>query len=197
MKLSPLFFLLLCFILGLNCTPKDPKTPLTNAEVIRIYENHSGEKINDPDGFCIESAHDFPGVYSLGWFAHDAGCMGSEVLFGGKIGSNNDISPAALAAYGWAEVENREKLALDWVQEVVLAWETGMSSGNEDFGGEENPEFSAPSSKLAGKNVEVELWVRDPGGMLPVSVYGFVKVKFDDSGKIIESERVNSFTVEY
>lgn len=195
MKHTHFICLLLCSLFFIRCTAQDPKLPLEKDEITRLYEKHSGQSIEDSDDFCAEAAYSFPGVYSLGWFAHDRGCMGSEVLWDRTIASQNEQAPKVLAAYGWEDAAKREELALNWVRDVMLAWESAVSSTNEDFDRADTPAFAAPKAQASDGQVTVLLWVREPAGMLPQSDYYQLQVVFDDGGNVIKREQMGQFTV--
>lgn len=197
MKPSTVICLFLSSLFFVSCGTRDPKSPLEKAQIVRLYEQHSGQEIGDSDDFCSEDASSFPGVYALGWFAHDRGCMGNEVLFGEQIDKFSAMAPVILAAFGWAEEKQRTQLAMNLVKEVMLSWESPISSRNEDFDSNDTPDFSAPISTATERGIEVVIWVKEPGGMLPQSDYSRLKVVFDKDGELLESDNLDHFTVRY
>lgn len=170
---------------------------LTKEEIIPIFEKHSGETIRNADDFCVEKASSFNGVYSLGWFAHDRGCMGDEILVGKEIGLRKNLTAKALELNGWKDKSKQQALALAWTKEVILAWESALTSTDEDFEKEDTPTFEAPKAIENGDGWTVTTWVRRPSGMLPQASYYQLKVDFDANGNISDQKQVNSFVVEF
>ena len=195
-KLFPVYIGLLVGLL-MACRGQNTPVQMDKDQIIKRYERHSGRTIKDSDDFCTEEASSFMGVYSLGWFAHDRGCAGHEILFGKKISEMEKLTPEVLKYYGWDKPEMREQLALDWVKEVVLAWESPVSRSNEDFEQASTPDFAPPEAVTSGDKVTVQVWVRKPAGMLPESSYYRLKVVFDGAASMVEREATDSFTVEY
>ena len=167
---------------------------LDKPQIVKLYEKHSGQKINDTDDFCIEEAPDLKGVYNLGWFAHDRGCMGNEILVGNKIGPWGEMMPEVLRLFGWQEEAKQEKLALDWVTDVILVWDSPMSSGGEDFERAEAPKFQVPKVEKIDAGWQVSLWVREPGGMLPQNDYYFFVVEIAKDGSLGSTEIKERYT---
>lgn len=165
--------------------------------IIKLYEKYSGKKISEPDDFCIEEAQHLKGVYCVGFFAHDRGCMGSEIVVGNSIGTWKELMPKALNLLGWQEASKQQQLVLNWVKDVVLAWEYPMESGNDDFGRADTPEFRAPIAEKIEKGWKISLWVKEPAGMLPQSDYYFFVVEIGKDGTLLSSELGEKFTVQY
>lgn len=170
---------------------------LTKAEIIKIYEKHHNKKIekNDEDDFCVETPGSFKGVYALGWFANDRGCMGNEILVGDKIGTLKEMSSRGLKLNGWSDEKQRAELALTWVEEIVLAWTSPMSKGNEDFEKKDTPTFEAPNCELKKDGYHILVWCSDPSGMQPERGYSQFEVIIDEDGNFMKRSRVNSFSV--
>lgn len=193
-----LFFLILvvaAFIL--SCQNTNPVKDLSDAEIIRLYEKHSGLKINSPDGFCVQKPASFKSVYSIGFFAHDRGCMGNEILVASKIGERNKMTATALELNDWKDKNKQQELALNWTKEVILAWESPLNESNEHFGLDTTPTFEAPSCIADGENWVVTTWVQEPSGMMPQANYYQLQIRFDAAGNITTQNKINSFFVRY
>jgi hypothetical protein len=200
---NPQHFLLLIATLFIFTACERPTTTTTTnmkiksldkPQIVKLYEKHSGKKIKDVDDFCVEEAPNLKGVYSLGWFAHDRGCMGNEILVGNKIGPWGKMMPEVLGLFGWQEEAKQEKLALNWVTDVILVWESPMSSGGEDFERTDAPKFQVPKVEKIDAGWRVSLWVRQPGGMLPQNDYYFFVVEIAKDGSLAATEIKERYT---
>ena len=179
----------------LSC--QDNMRELNKTEVIKMYQRHSGHNIKYADDFCVEKAHSLKAVYSIGWFAHDLGCSGNEILVAGEFGTIDELTIKGLQINGWENEGKRQQLCLDWARDVVLAWETPVYSSNEDFEVDSTPDFHEPKSEAIKGGWEVSLWVQRSGGMLKESNYYQLQVHYDRKGRITEQKTINSFTVTY
>lgn len=192
-----LLLLALLFISSQNHSDTTMMTDLSKEEIIRLYETHSGRKITSPDDFCVKKASSFQGVYSLGFFAHDRGCKGNEILVGTTIGELGKMMATALELNGWKDKNKQQELALNWTKEVILAWESPLSRSNEDFGLNSTHAFEAPSCIADGENWVVKIWVKGPVGMRPQANYYQLEIIFDPFGKVLSQNKINSFSVFY
>ena len=198
-NISYLFVLFIWAYAVIACQPKTQHLKnmkeLDKTDIIALYEKHSGESIKDPNDFCTEKANSFKGVVSLGWFAHDRGCMGDEILVGTEIGKREDMTVKALELNGWKEKDKQQDLALNWSKEVILSWESALDSSNEDCELASTPTFEAPKSVKNGTGWQVTLWVQRPSGMIPQTSYYQLQIDFEASGKVSTQKKVNSFVV--
>ncbi len=166
--------------------------------IMNLYSKHTGKVINHVEEFCVEDAPSFFNVFSLGWFAHDLGCNGKDVLVGKKIGAMEKMVAKALKENGWKETSKRNVLAVNWVKEVVLAWKSPMEATNDDFEERYTPVFEAPTCVIdsTANAWTVTMWVAEPQGSLPQNDYFKITVVFDNAGNIIKNEATDHFTVE-
>lgn len=172
-------------------------TDLSKEEIIQLYEKYSGKKVTSPDDFCVEQAPSFKGVYSLGWFANDRGCMGNEILVEKTIGERNTLTQKALELNGWKDKSKQQELALKWAEEVILAWSSPLTSSNEHFKLDSTPTFEEPTCVAESSGWKVTFWVQKPSGMRPQADYYQLEVVFDAAGNVLKQNNINSFYVEY
>jgi hypothetical protein len=168
----------------------------TDSGVLLAY-NTITEQHLAPDDFCIHHPNGLKEVVVVGGFAHDLGCKGDELFVGQTLGHFDHLTDEGLALNGWNNGTGREELALLWVEEVILAWRSPVPTENEDFTKVGIP-FSPPTAQtLNDDRVLVELWVREPAGMLPEANYTFLRVVFEADGRLAEQEVIENFTVPF
>jgi len=166
----------------------------TKKEVIALYEKHSGRTIRNESDLCVIPRENFPGIYCIGWFASDRGCMGDEVLFGNDFVEAEDITSKALNYYGWDTLSKRETLALNWTMDVLLVFESPKRSMDKRFE-KAGVTYEAPKVKTtADGHVVVRLWVQEPVGMLPKADFYKIEVTYDQKGAIVNRQKLSSFT---
>ncbi|HNB53871.1 MAG TPA: hypothetical protein PK530_18135, partial [Anaerolineales bacterium] len=134
-------------------------------------------------------------VVVIGLFAYDRGCAGDELFVGQTLGYVDNLTDDGLNANGWNDRTGRESLALLWTEEVLLAWRYPVQEANPDFTQVGIP-FTPPTVQtLSDDRVQVELWVQEPGGMLPETNYTQIRIIFEKDGNLGEQTTLNQFTV--
>jgi len=141
---------------------------------------------------CVVIDQEFKHFASIGTFANDRGCMAEECFFGGEYGSLAFLTPKALEYYGWGNKDKRSKLALKWTERIIFVWESPIFDMPKGF---TESEFSKPKVEETKGNVIVQLWIREPAGMLNQSDYRFVKVTYSNSGEIKSIENLKEKTI--
>ena len=169
----------------------------TDDGVRRAYEAVTGNDINK-DMFCVHRPKGLEQVVVVGELVMDYGCKMTGVFVGRAMGELKPMTPKGLELNGWADHGKRKKLALSWVQEVVMAFTSVVKEENEDFKKDGTPAFSPPSvENTAMGGVRVELWIIEAGGMLPQHDYTRMAVELDKDGKIAFNDHLDSFTVKF
>lgn len=169
---------------------------LDEEEVVKIYERYKQSKIEAKDDFCIRERPALKRVYSVGFFAHDLGCTGHEIVVGNKAGPWKELMPELLSVLGWELAEKREAIALSFVENIILAWQKVVKSSNKDFE-KAGEEFSQPTVYFTNDLYRVELWFKEPGGMLPEANYCYYRVEITSEGALHHSQILKSLTVSY
>lgn len=139
----------------------------------------------DPgDDACIQWPPSFPRLVVVGTFAHDRGCM-YEGLFVDRTwyaGRDAKADVAGLSTVGWAkaDIEQRQKIARDWVREVAQAFDGRfVEKPTTAFAFDDTPDFEpvhVRPTKVMG--VVVDGWVAEPSGMVFEEAYRFVEYRF-------------------
>ena len=197
---NPAFSLRLVFaalaILTVACslTPVDVST---DEGVLEVLRREYGYDDLVEDDVCIRRPSDLDGVIVVGFFAYDAGCSGNDIFVGDSFGGMGELTPAGLARNGWEQVENRPSIALIWVDDVMLAWESVKWSENDDFAAE-GVAFSPPVAQvLDDGSIRVVAWYETEAGMLPEAHYVQTEIVFDAAGNITSVVTLSSFTHEF
>lgn len=162
----------------------------------QLYERKHNIKIEHDDDYCFVKIRGMKGIYAIGSFAHDRGCKGNEIAVGKKIGPMNELMPEALKLLGWEETEKQEQLALSWVKNVMLVWESPQNSKNDSFE-KEGVTFLAPKVEQVGEDWQVQIWVQEPAGMLPESNFYHLEVLIGQDAKVKSQKVLNRFTHSY
>lgn len=123
--------------------------------VAAAYARDSGKPL-DKEHRCVDHAPHFPGWALVGQFAYDRGCMPRAVLLDCKLVKGVEAK-TLLARAGWAEARApaREKIAMNYVREVAIAWEGSMS---------DEPE-PPRTVRQADGGITITAWIADPPGM--------------------------------
>ena len=179
-------------LLFLSCNSGEKLRKLEKPAIIRMYEKYSKKKIESPDDFCVEEAQGLDGVYCLGWFDHDLGCMGDEILVGNSIGHWKDLMPKALNLLGWKEENKRSDLALKWVKSVIIAWKVALKEKPENFG---DSDFEKPNVKKKPEGYFVKLWVQEPSGMMPENNYYQLEIMIGSNAELIKVDLTKRLNV--
>jgi len=161
-------------------------------EIIRLYEKHSGKKINNADNFCVNEILAQSKIYTLGFFAHDRGCMGTEILLGKKIDSWQNLMSEALTVLGWDVVDKRAELALFWVKKVILAWESALETKPDNF---DKLAFQPPRVEKQQDTYAVQVWVQKPVGMRPINNYYLLEVIIGADASLKKMEVLSTMEV--
>jgi hypothetical protein len=154
----------------------------------------------DPQYPCIQRATAFPKLVQVGSFAYDRGCAYDHVLYG-CLTDDPGIPKRAMADAGWAgaDAKKKERMALDWLEQVDLAGDGGLIESEPD------PEtdgfkkmgktFSAPAfTHAADGGLTVTYWVARSGGMLPQTPYELDQTTFAADGTISGGKQLDAFT---
>jgi len=146
------------------------------------YAQQGGGKL-DKEHRCIEHAAHFPGWVLIGSFAYDRGCMPSATMLDCKLVKSVEAR-TLLERAGWAAAKApaREKIAMNYVREVAIAWEGSMS---------EEPEPARTVREAAG-GITITAWIAEPAGMTPQTTRHLTEFRFDARGalatKVLKSE---------
>ena len=77
---------------------------------------------------------------------------------------------------------------------MLLAWRTVPDVAPEPFARRGAPAFAPPqATPLPDGGVRIALWVQEPSGMLPQSVFSHVAFTFGPSGATSDEERLGGF----
>jgi antitoxin component YwqK of YwqJK toxin-antitoxin module len=146
------------------------------------YKKQTGKEL-DKEHRCIEHAAHFPGWALIGDFAYDRGCMGSSVMLDCKLVKSVEAR-TLLDRAGWAAARApaREKIAMDYVREVAIAWEGSMS---------DEPEPPKTVRESDG-GITITAWIAEPAGMTPQTTRHLTEFRFAAGGalatKVLKSE---------
>jgi hypothetical protein len=166
------------------------------ASIARAYRTLTGRDV-DPQWVCGRAAPDFPDVIALGEFAYDRGCAVIGVVVASRPLDLARGTAAGLARAGWASAPpaERARLALAWTRSVLLAYRPALDAAPEAFGRPDAPAFAPPSTEaLPDGGVRVTLWVSEPSGMLPQSVFSRRAFIFSPTGAETDEQRLDDFT---
>lgn len=155
-----------------------------------------GRPLDSHSKNCVSLPERLPGIILLGGFAHDRGCRLQEAIINKQgVSMGREFSTTALESLGWkgAGEEKRKELALNWVQDGLLAFETPLTQATEDFKAET---FQKPQAISHGDgSVTVSLWVKKPSGMNCESAYDKFKFTFLKDGTLDGKTSENSFSI--
>ena len=190
---------LLALLLAACTTINNPASyDLTNEDGIRsAYEALSREKIDDLNDYCFTDVDGFVDVALVGFFLHDLGCSFEQAIVLNQLGPIDEMTPLALQHNGWEDSTNREKLAQTWIEEAILANFSIIRRENEDFLRQDTPVFTPPMIETQSDGViRMDVWLREPSGMLPETGYVLAHVMIDSDGNLIANEKGERFTVQ-
>ncbi len=163
--------------------PLPPQGACTSDEgAAGAFEKQSGQKLDDEHP-CIHHAQHFPGLVLFGSFAYDRGCAGIGALLDCKLVKGVDAG-RMLDRAGWAAAKGprRETMAMNYLREVELAWEGGMTD-----------EPAAPvvvQEKDGG--VTITAWIAEPAGMRRETTRHLTEFRFAARGaltsRVLKSE---------
>lgn len=195
-SLRPILFVLALTLLACKALSLPLWDLSTDDGVLQAYNTITEQNLSSSD-VCISRPTGLQEVIVIGVFAYDAGCLGDELFVGQTLGHVENLTGDGLSANGWNDRTKRETLALLWTEEVILAWRTPVQSTNPDFDRVGVP-FTPPTVQtLADGRIQVELWVQEPGGMLPETNYTQLRVLFEVDGNLGERTTLNEFTVSF
>jgi len=155
----------------------------TDEAVLEQLERVQNKKFSK-NAICIERVKEPSEIIVIGAFRYDYGCH-LEGVFVNKVYYENgaDLSKNALSVLGWKKWnrEMREKMALAWVEKVLLSFSTVLYSQRTDF---KEGEFSAPQifTKENGETV-VRLWT---SMMRRKKEFHRHELKFAEDGALLE-----------
>lgn len=162
----------------------------------RSYERVTGNKVL-PSVDCFARAESFPGIVSVGKFAHDRGCKWTAVLdlcAADAVSREKNAAARAMASAGWAAAkdEARGSLALKWLVEVMHAH---VQWNEPTWWKKSGKTFSKPSGKKEGNGIAARFWASMETGMVPMYRSVLAEVRFDAKGvpgapKVIERVEV-------
>lgn len=176
-------FLITSFIM-ISCSffsGKSKIKELDKEEVAKAYCKKKGWDYNKMKGdVCVVIPNDFKHIAAIGTFANDRGCMSDGYYFAGEFTSLEQVTPEALEYCGWRDQSKREQLALNWVKQVIVVWESALHTKPENF---PQSSFFKPQVQTVDGKVIVKLWIREPAGMLNRADYRAEEYTFSESGK--------------
>jgi hypothetical protein len=170
----------------------------TDEGVSRAREAVSGKKLDEYSKGCIRRSTELPKVVVVGSFAHDYGCSFQGVFIGNRYFEEESatvVSKNALDFLGWetARQEERERLALVWVEKGLLAFLTVLEQKDEDF---KDRAFQAPKATSSGNGeVTVTLWIRQPPGMSRERVYQLWEYRFSKYGDLARKKMLENLSL--
>jgi hypothetical protein len=191
----PLAVLALAVALAQIPIPAWTVSPDDAPALARAFRTLTGTTI-DPRHVCGRTVPGFADAIALGGFAYDRGCMLEGVIVAQRPLDLSRATVAALARAGWASAgpAERARLALAWTRGALLAWRTTLDEATADFALADAPDFAPPSATpLPDGGVRVELWVQEPGGMLPQADYSRLAVAFGADGSAAVPARIAGF----
>lgn len=149
----------------------------------RSYERVTGQKIA-PRVDCFARAESFPGVVSVGKFAHDRGCRWTTVLdlcAPDPAAREKNAAARAMASAGWATAKEaaRGELALKWLTEVMHAH---VQWNEPTYWKKAGKPFDKPTAKKEGNGIVARFWASMEAGMTPVYRLVQAEVRFDARG---------------
>ncbi len=154
----------------------------TDDAAAAAYGKQTGKQL-EKEHRCIEHAEHFPGWALVGGFAYDRGCMPTAVMLDCKIVKSVE-SKTLLERAGWAAARApaREKMAMDYVREVAIAWEGSMM---------DEPE-PPKTVRLSDGGIAITAWIQDPVGMSPHTPRHLTEFRFAAGGvlttKVLKSD---------
>lgn len=167
----------------------------TNEKVIAVLTQIKGVELEKRD-LCIQRETHFEDLVIVAFFAHDKGCMGDHIFYKGQYVSTRNHAQQIFKDHDWGQ-QNKEKLAMQYTQEVLLAWETVLtqyaSELQEDFGDFHPPKITTTEQQ----EIEIILWVREPVGMLPQNEYYKARILFDSDGNFVSMKRLKSTIIKF
>lgn len=196
--MKPLLLCLTLIALTACSTTLDPRSLDTDEGVVTAYNRlNDGQDIVEDD-LCIDRPRQLNDVVLVGFFAYDAGCQYSNAFVNGAYGTIEDMTPAGLTHNGWDNEPTRPDLALTWTQDILLVEYHPLNNPNDDFERTDTPTFTKPSTTPTDSGgVIIELWAEDPAGMFPETTYRLRHYEFDAQANLINSQTLQSFTIEF
>ncbi len=126
--------------------------------------------------------HGLDGVILHTSFAHNYGDMLVKVEYKGKFYEPREAANAILPQIGWDVPEDRENLAMAWIEQVELADLTILRKVPDDFPASQ---FHTPKvQRFTDGSVEVTVWVKEPIGMVPVDQYRQLHFEINADGQL-------------
>jgi hypothetical protein len=159
-------------------------------------EAKSGKPLDTQSKNCVVISKQLPDTILLGSFASDRGCQLSGAIIKKQgFSTDKDISKVALENLGWknADTQMKKKLALNWVQFGLLAFENPLTQPAEDFTGQP---FQTPYALWSEDgSITVWLWVQRPSGMRCERGYDNFSYNFMRDGTLDKKTTEKSFSV--
>jgi antitoxin component YwqK of YwqJK toxin-antitoxin module len=146
----------------------------TDDGLAAAYQAQSGNQL-DQRHRCIHRAPHFPGLVLVGGFAHDRGCIQTGALLDCKLVKK--VDPAQLLARaGWksARAPARERIAMNYLREVQLAWSGSLS---------EEPDPPRTVTAADG-GITITAWLNEPSGMQPGVTRHLTEIRFAAGGAV-------------
>jgi hypothetical protein len=171
-------------------------SPDDGPALARAYRVLTGRTI-EPRWVCGRAVPEFPDAIALGEFAYDRGCAVIGVVVDNRPLELAPGTLAGLARAGWSSASpaDRGRLALAWTRGVLLAYRAVPDTAPEPFARTGAPAFAPPATTaLPDGGVRIELWVQEPSGMLPQSVFTRVAFTFSAAGAASDEQRLADYT---
>jgi hypothetical protein len=171
----------------------------TDEKLGALYFELTGRSL-EPTPRCVSRSAVLPRAITVGTFASDHGCLLRGVFIDCCYSELRE--PAALVDLAWTSLETkqRETLAVQFSQEVVLAFDRPLNSATEDFGltlhDETTPAFTSPSATSnADGTVAVEYWSNTTINRLKPAAPSYEKwrLTFGAKGFLIGNAKIATF----
>ncbi len=138
------------------------------------WTRQTGDRLSDEHG-CLDRADHFGGLWIVGSFAYDRGCMTMGYLLDCKKVDRLDAA-TLLGRAGWkkAKPAAREKIALDYLHEIETHWEGSLT---------DDPAAPVVTREQDG-GITVVAWIADPSGMRCGRTIHRMEYRFSDQGAV-------------
>lgn len=176
-------FLSLLMVLGL-CAACLADVPSDQAAFDLVNARfHTQLKASEPATFHPPA---FPGVVVIASFANDRGYAPGWVVQGGEAWALDSASAPVLEKAGWksAAAARRLELGRAWVEQVRFHWKAPLHREPDAFSQQSTHSWSdLTAQSLADGGVQVDCWIQQPAGMVPVHRFSRLRCSLDAAGR--------------
>lgn len=188
-------FILLSAVMLTNCGGHDFST---DEGVEKFCASHYDMELEDvKEWMCINRDYTYKNIIEIGQFAYDAGCFADMVIVDNRYGTYDEMTDEVLDVMGWNEDgADNGAILINMIDVLGMNWGGTIDKADEDFSAPGTPDFTPPTVVQDGDNWSVTYWTREEAGMLPQNDYSQIKVTVDSDGNYVETDGLNSFSVE-